>query len=115
MKHTIDATNRSMGRVASEAAKLLMGKQSTEYVRNKVFDIKLEITNASKLKIDEKKLAQKVYVTYESLYPGGDKRRTAKDIAARKGMREILKEAIYGMIPHNKLRAKIIKNLTINE
>ena len=60
-KKIIDAEGKRIGRVASEAAKILMGKQSASYAQNKVFDVSVEIINASKAEISEKKKDEKTY------------------------------------------------------
>jgi large subunit ribosomal protein L13 len=114
MTHTIDAKDKRLGRVASQAAVLLMGKNTPEFKRNAVADVKVVIQNASKLKIDAKKLNEKEYKSYSG-YPGGLKIRGAKNVIAKKGMSELLKEAVYGMLPTNKLRSQRIKNLEITE
>ncbi len=114
MIHTIDATNKSLGRVASEAATYLMGKHSPQFVRNKVLDTQVTIINASKAKIDAKKLETKEYETYSG-YPGGLKLRTMDNVVSKKGYSEVFKIAVYGMLPNNRLRAIMMKNLTITE
>jgi large subunit ribosomal protein L13 len=114
MKHTIDAQDKKLGRVASEAAKILSGKQTTHYVRNAVEPVTVNIINASKVKIDVKKLKEKEYITYTG-YPGGLKNKTALQLMAKKGYSGLFVEAVYGMLPINKLRAKIIKNLIVTE
>ena len=114
MKYIIDATNKKLGRVASEAAIFLIGKNKTDFARNKVSGIAVEIVNASKADISEKKLLEKKYVRYSG-YPGGIKSPTMKNVIEKKGYAEIFMLAVYGMIPSNKLRSKIMKNLTVKE
>jgi large subunit ribosomal protein L13 len=114
MKHTIDAKDKKLGRLASQVAVLLMGKNTPEFQRNIVADVKVHVTNASKLKIDPKKIEDKEYAFYSG-YPGGLKMKAAKTIIKNKGVSEIFKEAVYGMLPTNKLRSKMIKNLIISE
>lgn len=70
MKYTIDATNKSLGRLASEIAGLLMGKNSTSFTRNEVSGNTVVVTNAGKLKVSPAKLEQKTYSRYSG-YPGG--------------------------------------------
>ena len=114
-KHTIDATGKSLGRVASKAAKLLLGKESaTDYARNKAISIEVEITNASKAKFTEKKLRETLHERYSG-YPGGLKQLSAALVADKKGFSELFKLAVYGMLPGNKLRPLRMKNLTITE
>ena len=112
MEYKLDAKGKKLGRVATEAATLLMGKNSVDFQRNKVADIKVLIENVSDLDISEKKMNNKEYKRYSG-YPGGLKIKKMKEIVAKKGYGEVIKKAVYGMLPSNKLRAKIIKNLII--
>jgi large subunit ribosomal protein L13 len=114
MKYTLDATNKSLGRLASQAASILMGKNSTSFVRNQVSENTVEITNASKLKIDPKKLEQKTYTRYSG-YPGGLTVSKMAKVANTKGYREIVTMAVKGMLPDNKLKKSFLKNLTVTE
>ena len=112
--HTIDATNKTLGRVASQAATLLMGKDMASFEKNKVAGSKVLIENASKMKVTTKKLEQKTYTRYTG-YPGGLLKESMKNLVARRGYKEALSNAVLGMLPKNKLRAKFIKNLTVKE
>ncbi len=114
MEYTIDAQNKKLGRVASEAAKILMGKNRADFVRNAIPDVKVKITNASKADILNKKLQEKTYKSYSG-YPGGLKERKMKKTVDDKGYKEAFRKAVYGMLPTNKLRPKMIKNLIITE
>lgn len=114
MKYTIDATNKRVGRVASQAAVFLMGKNRADFVRNKVSGASVEIVNASKAEISEKKMSQKQYVRYSG-YPGGLKAPSMKQVVEKKGYAEVFTHAIHGMLPKNKLHAKMMKNLTVKE
>ncbi len=114
MKYTLDAENKKIGRVATEAAVFLMGKNLPDFKRNTIPQVKVEIKNSSKLVIDEKKRSQKTYSRYSG-YPGGLRQPTMTQVIAKKGYREILKEAVSGMLPKNKLRTKMLNNLTITE
>lgn len=114
MKYTIDATNRKVGRVASEAARILMGKDKAVFARNILSDVNVHIENASKLSVGEKKLEQKTYSRYSG-YPGGLKKETMKRTVEKKGFVEVIRKAIHGMLPHNKLRPKMMKKLSITE
>jgi large subunit ribosomal protein L13 len=110
--HTIDATGRTLGRVASEAAKVLMGKNTASYVSNKVAEITVEIINASKTKMTEARKLNTLHERYSG-FPGGFKVATNKEIIEKKGWKELYTLAVYGMLPGNKLRAKIMKHLKI--
>ncbi len=111
---TIDATNMSLGRTASKAAVLLMGKNKPTYAKNVVASVKVHIVNASKLSINAKTLTNKKYVSYTG-YPGGLNIKSMAHKAATKGYEEIMRLAVYGMLPGNKLRPKIMKNLIVSE
>lgn len=114
MQHVIDATNKKLGRVASGAASLLMGKNLRDFKRNEIPTITVIIENASKADIPESKLAQLSYQRYSG-YPGGRKVLSASQTIAKKGYSEIFKKAVYGMLPTNSLRPKMIKNLIVKE
>ena len=111
--YTIDATGGKLGRIASKAASILTGKNSVAYARNVVFNNHVTITNAGKLDIAESKL--KTAYTRYSGYPGGLHEKSMTQIIEKHGRAGVLKLAISGMIPHNKLKSKIIKNLIITE
>ena len=112
--HIIDAEGKRIGRVATEAAVFLMGKNDPDFQRNKVTGTKVSIINASKADMMEKRMAQKTYARYSG-YPGGLKQQKAKDVVKRHGYSDLFLKAIYGMIPSNRLRAIRMKNLTIAE
>ncbi|HYC34312.1 MAG TPA: 50S ribosomal protein L13 [Candidatus Paceibacterota bacterium] len=114
MEYKIDATGEKLGRVASKAATLLMGKDSVDFARNKVSENKVHIENASKISITEKKLAESVHARYSG-YPGGLTKAALKQVVEKKGYAELLKHAVSGMLPKNKLRAKMLLNLKITE
>ena len=112
--HTINAEGKRIGRVASEAAKILMGKQSASYAANKVADVTVTITNVSKADISEKKKEVTSYARYSG-YPGGLKFPTMDRIIKKHGYGEIFRMAVKGMLPKNKLSPKMLKNLKITE
>lgn len=111
---TIDATNKKIGRVASEAAKILMGKDSPMYEANKVTTVGVHIINASKADISEKKKGEKEYKWFTG-YPSGLKSRTLDEMMVKRGVSEVFRKAIMGMLPKNRLRAEMIKKLKISE
>lgn len=113
-KHIIDATNGRLGRIASKTAVLLMGKNVSGYARNKVTPTRVEIINAGKLDIDLNKMSQKIYTRFSG-FAGGIKFEEMDKLIARKGKREIIRLAVYGMIPHNTLRSRMMRNLKITE
>jgi len=114
VKYTIDATNKKLGRVASEAAILLMGKNAPGYARHEESENTVEIINASGLSITPKKQRDTKYTSYSG-YPGGLKVASMEQIIDKKGKAELVKIAVKGMLPKNKLQARMMKKLTITE
>jgi large subunit ribosomal protein L13 len=114
MEHTIDAQGKKLGRIASQAASYLMGKNRTDFVRNAIPDTKVKIENASKISTTNRKMENKVFKTYSG-YPGGLKEVTMKKTVEKKGMKEALRIAVKGMLPKNKLRDRMMKNLVIKD
>lgn len=114
MTYTLDATGKTPGRLATEAAKLLMGKNDPAYVPNKAPKNKVTIANASKAKISLRKLTTVQYERYSG-YPGGFRYQSMDELVAKKGYSEVFKLAVYGMLPGNKLRNGMMKNLTVTE
>jgi large subunit ribosomal protein L13 len=112
--HIIDASNKKIGRVASEAAKILMGKTSPAYQPNVVADVQVSIVNAAKADVTTKKKNEKIYRRYTG-YPGGLIDTTLARMIEKKGMSEAFKIAVKGMLPKNKLQAKMLKNLVVSE
>ncbi|PIR44831.1 MAG: 50S ribosomal protein L13 [Candidatus Vogelbacteria bacterium CG10_big_fil_rev_8_21_14_0_10_51_16] len=113
-KRTIDASGRSVGRIASEAALTLMGKDSPAFARNKVGDTDVLIINARKIRVTGNKLVEKVYMRHTG-YPGGQRSLTMKQLISKKGHKEALFKAIQGMLPANKLRPIMLKKVSITE
>ncbi|MBI5457237.1 50S ribosomal protein L13 [Candidatus Kaiserbacteria bacterium] len=112
--YTIDAAGRTLGRVASEAAKALMGKMRPDYTPNKNSNVKVSVTNASKLYIRERKRSRTIYTTYSG-YPGGLKRESLASLTARKGNAEALRRAVARMLPRNTMHTPRLKNLAVTE
>lgn len=110
--YTIDAKDRSLGRIASEAAAFLRGKNDVKFTPNIIPDIEVKIINIDKIKITGKKLKQEPYKKYSG-YPGGLKIMLLGKVLERKGMPYIIKNTVFGMLPKNKLRKQMIKNLKI--
>ncbi len=114
MEHTIDATNEKLGRVASKAARLLLGKDKTDFAKNKVVGDKVKVTNASKISITEAKLKTRTHARYSG-YPGGLTKEPLRRVAEKKGYAEIIRHAVNGMLPKNRLRTKFMLNLEVTE
>lgn len=112
MKYTIDAEGKSLGRVASNAAILLRGKDSVSFERHTRPVNTVEIVNASKLTITERRAQGTTYRTHSGR-PGSEKVETLGGLIDRRGIAEALTRAIRGMLPANRLRAIMMRNLTI--
>lgn len=112
--YTIDAEGKIFGRVASQAAKALIGKNLPDYVANKVADVLVIITNASKTKMSERRMNETLHERYSG-YPGGFKTETNAKILEKKGWKELYELGVYGMLPSNKLRPLMMKRLTIKD
>ncbi len=114
MKYTLDAENKKLGRLATEIAVLLMGKNKIDFARNVMPDAQVEVKNASKMSITDKKAESTVYKTFSG-YPGGLTIKPLSKVAAQRGFSEALRRTVSGMLPKNKLRARMLKNLNITE
>ena len=112
--YTIDAAGQKLGRIASQAAKTLMGKVSASYTPHIDSRLSVHVINVSKLFITEKKRLNKMYTTYSG-HPGGLKREMLGALIARKGIGEALKRAIERMLPRNATRKARMKRLTISD
>ncbi len=108
--HTIDAENKILGRFASEVALLLRGKQKPNFVLWKDIGDFVIIKNINKIKITGKKMEQKKYF-HHSGYMGGLKEITLNKLF-EKNPEEVLKKAVIGMLPKNKLSSQQIKRLS---
>ena len=113
MEHKIDATNKKLGRIASEAAMVLRGKTDTSFAPNVVPDNKVVIENASKVDLSDARM-EETYARYSG-YPGGLTHEKRGNLIKRKGFRSIFEKAVSGMLPKNKLRKQFLKNLIVNE
>ena len=109
--HTIDAANKVLGRLASQIAVLLRGKHKPDFVPYKDMGDFVVVKNVGKLKITGKKIEQKKYFRHTG-YLGGVKEVSLKTLF-KENPAEVLRKAVFGMLPKNKLRARMIKRLKI--
>ena len=105
----IDATDLVLGRLASRVARILRGKDKPYFTPNQDCGDNVIILNADKVKLTGRKLTDKVYVRYTG-YPGGQRFATPKDILAKRPT-ELVRMAVKGMLPKNRLGNKLINNL----
>lgn len=107
----IDATGKSPGRVATEAVRVLMGKTDPSWAPNRAGETVVVVVHAENLRITPVKLRTKVYRTHAG-GPGGLREVPLKRIAADRP-EEVLRHAISGMLPSNRLHAKAMRRLRI--
>ena len=112
--YTIDATDRTLGRVCSEAANALLGKKSVHFVKNMALPMEVIIENASKLHLPSRRTKGKIYTHYTG-YPGGLREIRMDEMIAKKGIAEVVKKTVDGMIPRNKLRKPRMMNLVVKD
>jgi len=109
--HVIDANNVVVGRVATKAARLLMGKHRPEYTPFVDTGDHVVVVNASKVKLTGRKEDQKIYRRHSG-YEGGLREERAKDVRARKPIR-LVEEAVRGMLPKTTLGDAMYRKLKV--
>jgi large subunit ribosomal protein L13 len=109
--HLVDVKGKILGRIASDIALLLMGKSKPYFVRNLDLGDYVVVINAKSVKTTGKKEDLKKYFRVSG-YPGGLKAETLKELRKR-NPEEIIIHAVSGMIPQNKLKAKMLKRLYV--
>ena len=107
----IDATNEVLGRLASQIAKILRGKNKPGYTPHVDCGDYVIVVNAKKVKLTGDKLTEKVYVRHTG-YPGGQRFATAQDYLKKKP-EFVIEEAVRGMLPKTRLGEAIFKNLKV--
>lgn len=111
--HVIDANGQVLGRVASQAAKLLQGKHRATYVPFLDTGDHVIVVNAAAVKLTGRKEAQKLYRTHSG-YEGGLHEVRAKDVRKRRPVR-MVEEAVRGMLPKSKLGDAMYRKLKVYE
>ncbi len=114
MEHVIDATNKNLGRLASEVAVILQGKTSPNYEPRLAGENKVIIKNIDRMTISGRKETQKIYFRHTG-YMGHLKEETYQEVVEKKGKEEALRRAVLRMLPKNKLQNIRIKNLVIEK
>jgi large subunit ribosomal protein L13 len=107
----IDAKDLILGRLATKIVEILLGKNKPYYTKNMFCGDKVVITNASFIRVTGKKEINKIYRRHSG-YIGGLKSEVYRDLQKRKPG-EVLKLAVQGMLPKNKLRKVLMANLYI--
>ncbi|HCM36869.1 MAG: 50S ribosomal protein L13 [Candidatus Wildermuthbacteria bacterium RIFCSPLOWO2_02_FULL_47_9c] len=109
--HTIDAKDKRFGRLASRIALLLRGKHKPEFALHKDVGDFVVVKNAEQMQFSGRKFAQKVYYRHSGYLGNLRQVQLQKLFAARPG--EVLRKAVWGMLPKNKLRPKQIRRLSV--
>ncbi|MFQ5340133.1 MAG: 50S ribosomal protein L13 [Anaerolineae bacterium] len=107
----VDAEGQTLGRLASEVAKVLRGKHKPYYAPNLDCGDFVIVLNADKIHVTGNKLDNKIYYRHSG-YPGGIRGVTLREQLAKHPTRAVRK-AVWGMLPHNRLGRRMIKKLKI--
>ena len=109
--HVFDASGKTLGRLASQIAKLLMGKHKPIYAPHLDTGDYVIVINAAKVRVTGNKAKQKIYYHHTG-YPGGLKAITFEDLLAAHPPR-VIEHAVKGMLPHNRLGKAMYKKLKV--
>ncbi len=109
--YVVDANGKTLGRIASQVARILRGKHKPQFTPNSDMGDFVIVVNAEKVKVTGKRLEQKEYFHYTG-YPGGAIFQQFKDVIKNHPER-VIEHAVKGMIPHTKLGRQIIKKLKV--
>lgn len=107
----VDATGETVGRLATKVATLLRGKHKPWFTPHVDTGDFVVVINADKIELQGKRVEQKEYFSH-SMYPGGQKIRTFKEMKA-KNAAFVIEHAVKGMIPKNRLGRKVAKKLKV--
>lgn len=107
----VDAEGHSLGRVASEVAKLVRGKHKPEFTPHDDCGDFVIVVNADKIKLTGGKWSDKKYIRYTG-YPGGQRIASAQEVYAKRP-EQLFENAVKGMLPKTKLGNAIFKNVHI--
>lgn len=109
--HLLDAKDAVLGRISTKIAGLLMGKSKPYFAKNLDCGDYVVMLNAKHIKVTGKKEDKKTYTRYSG-YPAGLRKETLKELRGRKP-EEIIRRAVFGMLPDNKLRDRMLTRLHI--
>lgn len=109
--HFIDAKDQILGRLAVKVAVFLRGKNCSDFMPHILCQSKVVVYNIGQLRFSAKKLQQKKYYSHSG-YPGGLKEKSLRSLF-EKDSSQVLTRAVWGMLPKNRLRGQMIKNLEI--
>ncbi|MFA5712878.1 MAG: 50S ribosomal protein L13 [Bacteroidales bacterium] len=109
----IDATDQVLGRLASRIALILRGKHKPYFTPHVDCGDNVIVINAEKVRLTGNKMSEKRYTRYSG-YPGGLKSTTPKELLEKKPL-EVMRHAVKGMLPKNRLGSVMLKNLYLYE
>lgn len=107
----VDAKDQSLGRLATQIAAYILGKHKPTFTPGVDMGDEVVVINAAHLQIAPKRLEGKKYYWHTS-YPGGLKEMTMKDMLEKHPER-VIRRAVWGMLPHNKLGRRLIKRVRV--
>ena len=111
----VDATDQVVGRLGAQVAKLLRGKYKPNFTPHVDCGDNVIIINASKVKFTGNKWTDKIYLSYTG-YPGGQREITpARLVQKPNGYDKLMRRVVKGMLPKNRLGAKLLGNLYVYE
>jgi large subunit ribosomal protein L13 len=109
--YLVDAEGKTLGRLATEIARVLMGKHKPAYAPNVQMGDFVVVVNAEKIRLTGKKWTDKIY-RHHSMYPGGLKEIAARDLMAKKPER-LVEHAVKGMLPKNRIGDRLIRHMKV--
>ena len=107
----VDAKGQKLGRLATQIAHMLMGKNRPDYTPGVDMGGHVVVTNVHSLSISQDRLIEKMYYTHSG-YPGGIHSTNMRDLLAKHPDR-VIRHAVWGMLPHNKLGRLLIKRIRV--
>ncbi len=110
---TVDATDKILGRLATQIAFALIGKTEVHFQPHLDVGAKVIVTNVDKIKVTGKKYEDKLYHKHSG-HPGGLRTRTMRELWEGKGAAAVLRAAVSRMLPKNKHRTNRLKRLSIS-
>lgn len=107
----LDATGRPLGRLATEVATYLTGKNRVDYSPNRLCGTRVVVENASQVSLHPRAVALKTYRRHTG-YPGGARYTSLAELSAKRPG-EVIRLAVSRMLPKNRLRARLLRRLTV--
>jgi large subunit ribosomal protein L13 len=107
----VDADGKTLGRLATEVARVLMGKHKTCYTPHVQTGDFVVVVNAEKVRLTGAKWTDKIY-RHHSMYPGGLKETAARDLVAKQPTR-LIEKAVRGMLPKNRIGDRLIRKMKV--